>query len=93
MELHRVFRRSFAALWCEELKSSSKPSSFTFDVPMACACVLILDQKSGFAQSDLVPFQHFFVIAPRSRYNLAHIGFCFNTLFGNRELDFASPPH
>ena len=81
MERHRLFGEVLQRCG---VKSSSKPSSFTFDVPMACACVLILDQQSGFAQSDLVPLQHFFVIAPLSRYNLTNTLVLVSTHFWKR---------
>ena len=81
MERHRLFGKVLQRCG---VKSSSKPSSFTFDVPMACACVLILDQQSGFAQSDLVPLQHFFVIAPLSRYNLTNTLVLVSTHFWKR---------
>ena len=72
------------------VNSSSKPSSFAFNVPMTCACILILDQQSGCTRGEFVPLQHFFSVVPRSRYNITHIGFGFSTCAFQSELALAS---
>ena len=37
-----------------------------------------------------MPLQHFFSVVPRSRYNITHIGFGFNTFLEKSELALAS---
>ena len=56
---------------------------------MTCACILILDQQRGCTQGELVPLQHFFSVVPRSKYNITHIGFGFNTFLEKSELALA----